>query len=548
MMSSISNSNDIFHSNQVLPDYVNALLNPETYDFDVNEITLIQTHISYVFLTGERVYKTKKPVNFGFINQLDLKQRHKNCIQEIELNKRLAPDIYTNIVTIAKSRSGEFKIFTDNIKEDFIIVEYAVEMKQLPSKAILGNILEKGTVPKEFSRQFAKLLLDFHSKNSSQNSTIKFAGESAMKNWWVRESQEASKFIGSTWNPKEAEEFNETIQKFLKQNTELLNNRTRQGNIVEGHGDLHSMHVYLLDEKIVIVDCIEFNDWFNFRILDKGYDIAFIAMDLEARGFPEIGDDIVGRYIVASGDETLPVLQPLHRAFRAFVRGKVESIESQQIGIPTKQKREKAKSASEYFSLATKLIGKGKEPVLVLMCGLSGTGKSTIGSQLCARIGAAYLSSDIVRKKIADLPLYGKISRQQRDEIYSAKMTEQTYRNMREKAEQYIQKGYSVILDATYTNILDRKKVLDIARKYNYKTLIIDLKTTESEALSRIAYRMFDHLNVSDATSAIYRGQVEQLVPITEKEGTVMVIENNDSPYKIVQQIIQKISLLTDNK
>jgi len=186
--------------------------------------------------------------------------------------------------------------------------------------------------------------------------------------------------------------------------------------------------------------------------------------------------------------------------------------------------------------------------VLVLMCGLSGTGKSTIGSQLCARIGAAYLSSDIVRKKIADLPLYGKISRQQRDEIYSAKMTEQTYRNMREKAEQYIQKGYSVILDATYTNILDRKKVLDIARKYNYKTLIIDLKTTESEALSRIAYRMFDHLNVSDATSAIYRGQVEQLVPITEKEGTVMVIENNDSPYKIVQQIIQKISLLTDNK
>tara|TARA_B100000029_G_C17608800_1_gene968515 strand:+ start:3648 stop:5291 length:1644 start_codon:yes stop_codon:yes gene_type:complete len=547
-MSSISNSNDIFHSNQVLPDYVNALLNPETYDFDVNEITLIQTHISYVFLTGERVYKTKKPVNFGFINQLDLKQRHKNCIQEIELNKRLAPDIYTNIVTIAKSRSGEFKIFTDNIKEDFIIVEYAVEMKQLPSKAILGNILEKGTVPKEFSRQFAELLLDFHSKNSSQNSTIKFAGESAMKNWWVRESQEASKFIGSTWNPKEAEEFNETIQKFLKQNTELLNNRTRQGNIVEGHGDLHSMHVYLLDEKIVIVDCIEFNDWFNFRILDKGYDIAFIAMDLEARGFPEIGDDIVGRYIVASGDETLPVLQPLHRAFRAFVRGKVESIESQQIGIPTKQKREKAKSASEYFSLATKLIGKGKEPVLVLMCGLSGTGKSTIGSQLCARIGAAYLSSDIVRKKIADLPLYGKISRQQRDEIYSAKMTEQTYRNMREKAEQYIQKGYSVILDATYTNILDRKKVLDIARKYNYKTLIIDLKTTESEALSRIAYRMFDHLNVSDATSAIYRGQVEQLVPITEKEGTVMVIENNDSPYKIVQQIIQKISLLTDNK
>jgi len=547
-MSSISNSKDIFHSNQVLPDYVNALLNPETYDFDVNEITLIQTHISYVFLTGERVYKTKKPVNFGFINQLDLKQRHKNCIQEIELNKRLAPDIYTNIVTIAKSRSGEFKIFTDNIKEDFIIVEYAVEMKQLPSKAILGNILEKGTVPKEFSRQFAELLLDFHSKNSSQNSTIKFAGESAMKNWWVRESQEASKFIGSTWNPKEAEEFNETIQKFLKQNTELLNNRTRQGNIVEGHGDLHSMHVYLLDEKIVIVDCIEFNDWFNFRILDKGYDIAFIAMDLEARGFPEIGDDIVGRYIVASGDETLPVLQPLHRAFRAFVRGKVESIESQQIGIPTKQKREKAKSASEYFSLATKLIGKGKEPVLVLMCGLSGTGKSTIGSQLCARIGAAYLSSDIVRKKIADLPLYGKISRQQRDEIYSAKMTEQTYRNMREKAEQYIQKGYSVILDATYTNILDRKKVLDIARKYNYKTLIIDLKTTESEALSRIAYRMFDHLNVSDATSAIYRGQVEQLVPITEKEGTVMVIENNDSPYKIVQQIIQKISLLTDNK
>ena len=547
-MSSTSHSKDNSNSDQTLPDYVYALLNPDIYTFEVNQIQLIQTHISYVFLAGDRVYKTKKPVDFGFINQLDLDQRHNNCIREVDLNRRLAPDVYINIVMIAQSQSGEYKIFNANIPENFVLIEYAVEMQLLPSKAILANILANNVMPEQFPQKFAELILDFHSKNSLQESTTEFAGASAVQIWWDRERQEASKFIGSTWNANDAKDFSLTITKLLEQDTDLLNDRALGGHIVEGHGDLHSMHIYLLEQKIIIVDCIEFNDWFHFRILDKGYDIAFTAMDLEARGFPEVGDEIVGRYIAASGDETLPILQPLHRAFRAFVRGKVESIESNQIGIPREQKLEKKESAATYFTLASKIIHERTDSFLILICGLSGTGKSTIGSQLSARIGAAYLSSDIIRKKIAGIPLHNKISKQQSNEIYTTKMSQQTYTKMRESAEQYIQKGYSVVLDATHHNMLDRKKVLDIAKKYNYETLIIDLQISETEALSRIASRNFDPLAVSDATSEVYLKQVEQFTPISEKEGPKMVVKTNESPQTIVKRIMHKISSPTHKK
>jgi len=539
-MSSTSN----FNLDQNLPDYVLALLNPNIYAFDVKQVHLIQTHISYVFLAGNRVYKTKKSVDFGFINQLDLDQRHKNCIREVDLNRRLAPDVYIDIVMVAKSQSGEYKIFTTDIPKNFVLIEYAVEMQLLPSEAILANMLENDAVPKEFPQKFTELLLNFHSKNILQEPTIEFAGAPAVQLWWDREHQEASKFIGSTWNSNNAEDFISIITKLLKQDTDLLNNRVLKRNIVEGHGDLHSMHIYLLDQKIVIVDCIEFNDWFHFRILDRGYDIAFIAMDLEAKGFPEVGDEIVGRYIVASGDENLSILQPLHRAFRAFIRGKIESIESNQSGIPLNQKLEKAESATTYFSLASKLIRERTEPFLVLICGLSGTGKSTISSQLCARIGAAYISSDIVRKTIAGISLQDKITRKQASEIYTTKMTHQTYSKMREKAEQYIQKGYSVVLDATHAKILDRKKAVDIAKIYGCKTLIIDLQTTKKESLNRIVSRNTDPLTVSDATSEVYLNQVEQFIPISEKEGQVMKIVNNNSPHTTVRQIMKKISSL----
>ena len=126
-MSSTSHSKDNFNSDQTLPDYVYALLNPDIYTFDVNQVQLIQTHISYVFLAGDRVYKTKKPVDFGFINQLDLDQRHNNCIREVDLNRRLAPDVYINIVMIAQSQSGEYKIFNANIPKNFVLIDQCIQ-------------------------------------------------------------------------------------------------------------------------------------------------------------------------------------------------------------------------------------------------------------------------------------------------------------------------------------------------------------------------------------------------------------------------------------
>ena len=154
-----------------------------------------------------------------------------------------------------------------------------------------------------------------------------YAGQAAQLSWWGREKQEAAPFIGTTWATGDAQALSRAVASLLDRDGHLFDERLEAGRVVDGHGDLHAQHVYLVADEVQIVDCLEFTDWFQFRIEDVGYDLAFLAMDLEARGHRDLGDELAGRYIAASGDETISVLQPLHRAFRAFVRGKIESPE-----------------------------------------------------------------------------------------------------------------------------------------------------------------------------------------------------------------------------
>ena len=317
-----------------IPEYVRALLDPAAYPHAPAGIELRQTHISWVFLAADVVYKTKKPVDFGFISQLDAETRERFCHAELRLNRRLAPGVYLGVVPIVRTPDGRYAVEGDPATGE--VVEHAVKMRRLPDARTLDRLLAAGAAPADLAERLARRLIAFHESAAVVENDPDFAGASAERAWWAREYGEAAGFIGDTWRPDDAAATRAFIEDTLDRDAALFDERLASGRVIEGHGDLRAAHVYLLDdgpedadpagEAITIVDCIEFNEQFHFRYLDAGYDVAFLAMDLEALGHPDLGDELAGRYLAAAGDETLGPLQPLHRAYRAFVRGKVESI------------------------------------------------------------------------------------------------------------------------------------------------------------------------------------------------------------------------------
>ena len=529
-------------ASDALPEYVRALLNPALYPHAPDSVELVQTHLSYVFLAGDRVFKTKKPVNFGFIDQVELEERRLNCEREVVLNSRLSSGVYLGVLKLLRLSDGSYTLTEDEPPAGAEIVEYAVEMTRLPDDRILANLLERDEVPPTLMRRLAARLLEFHEQADVVPNDPAFAGAEAERNWWAREYSEAEGFIGSTWEPTDAATMRSYVAPLIEREAALFDQRLADGRVIDGHGDLHAMHVYLIDDEIVIVDCLEFTEWFQFRLEDAGYDIAFLAMDLEARGHRALGEEVAGRYIAAAGDETMSVLQPLHRAFRAFVRGKVESIGAHAPEVPPEQQAALARSASRYFALASKFVERVADPLLIVVAGVSGTGKSTVGATLAARIGAAYVSSDVVRKSLAGIPAREHVPAERTAEVYGAQMSTCTYAELRARAAAHLAAGRPVVLDATHSKVTERAAALQLARDAGLPALIAELRITDDDALARIAERAFDPLATSDATAEVYAAQTESFEPISVSEGVHLALDASQDLDDLVDEIADSLS------
>ena len=315
--------------------------------------------------------------------------------------------------------------------------------------------------------------------------------------------------------------------------------------MIEGHGDLRADHVYVLDDaadEIAIVDCIEFSEWYHFRYLDAGYDVAFLAMDLEALGYPGLGDEIAGRYIAASGDETMGVLQPLHRAFRAFVRGKVESIGAHAPEVGETQRAALAASASRFFRLAASYGEQRADPALVVICGLSGTGKSTVAGTLAARIGAAYVSSDIVRKQLVGIDPRQRATEAVGEGLYSRQMTDRTFTELRRRAGEHLAAGRAVVMDAVNGVPWGRAAARRVAEDHGASCLFAELRLDDAEVLARIAAREDDPLRISDATAEVYSSQRRNYRPVADDEGPHVTLDASRPPGALARAIADALA------
>jgi aminoglycoside phosphotransferase family enzyme len=319
-----------------------ALLKPDAYTEDPGKIELIQTHISLVFLTNNYVYKVKKAVNFGFLDFSTLQKRRFFCEKELELNRRLCPDIYLGVVPINKSAAIK-------IEGSGETVEYALKMKRLPQERIMTLLLKEGKVDKQTIDDIASIVAQFHSKAKSSPEINQFGSLKIIKTNWDENFAQTTKYLNQTIPQPEFQFLQTKINDFMEKNKSLFEKRMAEKRIRDCHGDLHSGNIFITD-KICIFDAIEFND--RFRYSDVTADVAFLAMDLDFQQRSDLARHFIDRYIAYSQDQQLLQLLPFYKCYRAYVRGKVISFKLDDHNITSQEKASATKEAQAYFKLA----------------------------------------------------------------------------------------------------------------------------------------------------------------------------------------------------
>ena len=323
---------------------IKALKDPAAYDEEVDHIRLLQTHISYIFLTGRYAYKIKKPVNFGFLDFTTLEKRKFYCEEELRLNRRLCGDMYIDVLPITLSE-GLVKINGSGRT-----VEYTVKMRELPQEALMSELLKKDKVDMNVMDEIARILSDFHSKAETNREIERYGSIDIVKFNWDENFDQTREFIGRTIRSQDYFFIQRAIQEFLRKRKDLFILRQKNGRIRECHGDLHSGNIFIAD-RIYIYDAIEFNK--RFRCCDVASDIAFLIMDLEFLSKRDLSNRLLAKYIEYSGEEKdfLKVL-PFYKCYRAYVRGKVTSFKLNDPNITEEEKYASKRIAEKYFRMS----------------------------------------------------------------------------------------------------------------------------------------------------------------------------------------------------
>jgi hypothetical protein len=322
---------------------VEALMKPEAYDEEPGKIELTQTHISFVFLTRNFVYKVKKAVDLGFLDFTTLEKRRFFCKKELELNRRLCEDMYLEVVPINKSNIIK-------IKGEGKPIEYAVKMKRMPQEKMMNKLLEENKVNSKLIDEIAKIIAEFHSKAETNRRISEFGSLAIIETNWKENFEQTQEFVSKTISMKDFKFIRERIDDFMKRNVSFFEKRMAERRVRDCHGDIHSGNIFVTD-RIYIFDAIEFNE--RFRYSDVASDIAFLAMDLDFKGRTDLSSFFVEKYVKYSGDQELTKLLPFYKCYRAYVRGKVISFKLQDPNVGSEEKGAAMKEAKAYFKLAS---------------------------------------------------------------------------------------------------------------------------------------------------------------------------------------------------
>ena len=482
-----TNAAKLEHQEQLLP----FLLNPQSNPHRPRTVRLVQTHASFVFIAPPFVFKVKKPVNFGFLNFSTLEKRRHFCEREVALNRRLSPNIYLGVVPIS-TREGRF-----TFGEGDEVVEYAVQMRRLANGYFLDQLLERGgLLPGDLDR-IAVALKEFYLAQDPTEEVESWGRIVRLRIGTDENFRQTKEFIGHTISRPAFETIRLYTDQFYKRHAGLFQSRVRNRWIRDCHGDLHLEHIHLTPRALHIYDCIEFND--RFRYVDVASDAAFLAMDLDYEGRPELARYFARRMAAELNDDGMPLLMDFYKCFRAFVRGKVESLHSVAHAAPEKEREAATERARRYYRLALQYTVAGSRPLVLAVMGPIASGKSTLAHALGAELGWEVYSSDYVRKKMAGFPLYERSGAAARRRLYSAAMTEDTYDRLLTTAEAQAKNGHSVILDATFARREHRELLAERFGRRGFTWRVFEAQASNAAVKQRLRAREAKPDEVSDA-------------------------------------------------
>lgn len=494
-------------SEAALPAVIQAMLKPEFYPHPVKEpIQLVQTHISYVLLTGDFVYKLKKPVNFGFLDFSTLEKRQHFAQEEVRLNQRGAAKLYLDVVPVAQS--GEAFHLGSEASETGEVVEYAVKMVQFPQETLLSERFDRGELTEADIEALAKRLAAFHAQSTTNDYIRSFGTVDKIRQAFDENYTQSEGYIDRAQTQAQWDATKAYTDRFFVDRATVFADRRTADKIRECHGDIHLRNIACWDGEMLLFDCIEFNE--PFRFVDTMYDVGFVCMDLDARGRSDWANLLLNTYLEQTGDYEGVQVLPLYLSRQAYVRAKVTSFLLDDPAIPDDVKQASAKTAADYYQLAYDYTQATQGRVIV-MAGLSGSGKSTTAKAIARQQGAIHLRSDAVRKQLAGIPVEQRGS----DEMYTPEMTQKTYDRLLDLALLLAAQGQTVILDAKYDRVALRQAVIEQTQAAGIPLTIVACEAPMDVLRERVAARSGD---IADATVAVLEGQSFEAFTDSEQE------------------------------
>ncbi|GGY88978.1 hypothetical protein GCM10010300_36370 [Streptomyces olivaceoviridis] len=403
---------------------------------------MCETHTATLLFLGDRAYKLKKPVDLGFLDYTTVAARRTACEREITLNRRFAPDVYVGL--------GEFR------GPDAEVPEPVVVMRRMPEDRRLSRLVRAGAAVDDVLRTVARHLAAWHAAAPRGRDVNEQGTRDALSARWEASFAQLHALAAEGVVPDCLADIERLVRRYLAGRKRLFDSRIEQGRVVDGHGDLLTEDVFCLDDGPRVLDCLEFDD--RLRYVDGLDDAAFLAMDLEQLGAPEAAACFLARYGEYAADPAPPSLWHHYIAYRAFVRAKVSVIQARQ-GAPGADAASRRLAVMALRHLRTSDVG------LVLVGGLPGSGKSTLSGALADRLGVTLLSSDRIRKELAGIPAEQSAASGYGEGLYSPEWTARTYAALLDRAALLLSSGESVVLDATWSDSVQREAAVRVARR-----------------------------------------------------------------------------------
>jgi hypothetical protein len=489
---------------------VRALLRPSAYDHPVEVVQLIETHISWVFLTGRFAYKVKKPVNLGFVDFSTAELRRRCCHEEVRLNRRLAADLYLGVRDIHGPAEQA------NLGGDGQVIEAAVQMRQFAQRDLLSEALERGAVTLELIDRLAEDLAHFHA-HAAQASRADPWGQPERILEPALANLETLERLGRS--PTDGDALAHWARHELDRLRERFEARRVSGRIRECHGDLHLGNMTLAGDRIEVFDCLEFSP--PLRWIDPISDLAFLVMDLEERGHELLALRLLDRWLETTGDHDSLHLLPWYLAYRALVRAKVTGLRLDQGGLTPSQQQELEQTLERYLGRARRAMAPPRGS-LVITHGISGSGKSHAARTL-RELGWIHLRSDVERLRLFNRwgcggpgPHAAGLDGQ---DPYSAAVSTLLYGTvLMEAAEAALAAGLAVVVDATFLTRSQRNSFLELAQRLQARFAILACTAPLSVAQERLDNRRLQGGDPSEADASVLLNQCRNLETLDDRE------------------------------